>query len=125
LARQWGYRRAIVLMFLGFFVTLFTAYGVPRDHVSLIRWMGAVGFFSGVFGLFTMYLPALFPTLLRSSGAGFSFNIGRIAAAIGTVVFGLFSPVGDFRRTLLCDSLLLAMAMVLALFLPDVKDGRG
>ena len=53
--------------------------------------------FSGVFGLFTMYLPPLFPTLLRTTGAGFCYNIGRIAAAFGTVFFGLFTRVGDFR----------------------------
>ena len=29
-----------------------------------------------------MYLPPLFPTLLRTTGAGLSYNIGRIAAAI-------------------------------------------
>jgi hypothetical protein len=38
--------------------------------------------------------PPLFPTLLRTTGAGFSYNIGRITAAFGTVFFGLFSNVG-------------------------------
>ena len=49
-----------------------------------------------------MYLPPLFPVLLRTTGAGFCYNIGRIAAAAGTVVFGLFSKVGDYRIALLC-----------------------
>ena len=34
-----------------------------------------VGFFSGIFALFTMYLPPLFPTLLRTTGAGFCYNV--------------------------------------------------
>jgi len=77
-----------------------------------------VGFFSGVFGLFTMYLPPLFPTLLRTTGAGFCYNIGRIAAAFGTVIFGLFAPVGDFRHALLYAGFLFPVAMTLALLLP-------
>jgi hypothetical protein len=47
-----------------------------------------------------MYLPPLFPTLLRTTVRGFCYNIGRIAAAFGTVFFGLFAKVGDFRVAL-------------------------
>ena len=66
-------------------------------------WFGlaAIGLCQGVFALFTMYLPPLFPTLLRTTGAGFCYNIGRIAAGLGTVFFGLFSQVGDYRLALL------------------------
>ena len=66
-----------------------------------------VGFFSGVFGLFTMYLPPLFPTLLRTTGAGFCYNIGRIAAAFGTVFFGLFPKSATSGSALVYASLLL------------------
>ncbi|MCX6903845.1 MAG: MFS transporter [Verrucomicrobia bacterium] len=128
LARLLGYRRSLVLLFGGFFLSMFGAFCVPRDHHSLLVWIAAVGFFSGVFGLFTMYLPPLFPTLLRTTGAGFCYNIGRIAAAAGTVFFGLFSQVGDFRRALLWTSLLLLPAMVVAFFMPDIPmagDGAG
>ena len=47
-----------------------------------------------------MYMPPLFPTLLRTTGAGFCYNIGRIAAAAGTVIFGMFSSVSDHRVAL-------------------------
>jgi len=80
------------------------------------------GFFSGVFGLFTMYLPPLFPTLLRTSGAGFCYNVGRLAAAFASIVFGWFAPVGDFRLALLGDGALFGLAAVLALVLPDLVD---
>ena len=62
----------------------------------------ALSVFSGLFALFTMYLPPLFPTLLRTTGAGFCYNIGRIAAAAGTIYFGLvatsFSDHGTAMR---------------------------
>ncbi|MCX8108094.1 MAG: MFS transporter, partial [Verrucomicrobiae bacterium] len=102
LARVLGFRRALVVMFGGMFLAETGSFYEPRGYQSLVRfWFPMVGFFSGVFALFTMYLPPLFPTLLRTTGAGFCFNIGRLFSAVGTVVFGLFSRVGDFRLALL------------------------
>jgi len=123
IARNLGYRRGLALMFTGFFAAMFGGFCVPRDHLGLLPWIAAVGFFSGVFGLFTMYLPPLFPTLLRTTGAGFCYNIGRLAAAAGTVFFGLFSQVGDFRKALLWASLLFLPALLVALILPETPDG--
>jgi MFS family permease len=114
-----GYRWGIAVMFAGFLASFIGAFIVPRDAWSLLPWACAVGFFSGVFALFTMYLPPLFPTLLRTTGAGFCYNIGRIAAAFGTVFFGLFSQVGDFREALLYAGMLLVPAIVVIFFMPE------
>jgi hypothetical protein len=103
---------------------MFGTFCVHRDHQSLLYWIPWVGFFSGVFGLFTMLLPPLFPVLLRTTGAGFCFNIGRVAAAFGTVFFGLFSQVGNFRLALLYASLLFLPALTVAKFLPEPADGN-
>src|SRR5258708_33924546 len=78
-----------------------------------------IGLCQGVFALFTMYLPPLFPTLLRTTGAGFCYNIGRIAAGLGTVFFGLVSNVGDYRFALLCAGFLFLPAAGVALLLPE------
>ena len=118
-AQRLGNRRAIVLMFAGLALAMVGAFGVPRSFSALAWvWCPAIGFFSGVFGLFTMYLPPLFPTLLRTTGAGFCYNIGRIAAAIASLVFGLFAPVGDFRGALLWSSALALGATIVSCWLP-------
>jgi hypothetical protein len=126
MAKFIGYRWAICVMFVGFFTTMFGTFIVPRDHVAMLWWVPAVGFFSGVFGLFTMYLPPLFPTLLRTTGAGFCYNIGRLAAAAGTIIFGLFAKVGqntnDLRLALLYASFLFIPAIIGAMFLPELHD---
>ncbi len=120
LGRRLGSRRAIAVMFAGMFASMAGAFAVPREFAELAWfWMPLVGFFSGVFGLFTMYLPPLFPTLLRTTGAGFCYNIGRLAAAAASVVFGWAAPVGDFRLALLFSSLLTLAASVWTLRLPD------
>jgi MFS family permease len=122
LARVLGYRPAIIGMCLAYFLVMSGAYWVPRDHTALLCWLPFIGFCQGLFALFTMYLPPLFPTLLRTTGAGFSYNIGRIVAAVGTVVFGLFSNVGDHRHALLYASFLFLPAALIALFLPHSRD---
>ena len=122
LARIMGYRRSIALLCLAYFLGMFATYIVPRDHTTLQLLLPIMGACSGLFALFTMYLPPLFPVLLRTTGAGFCYNIGRIAAAIGTVVFGLFSKVGDYRFALLCAGFLFLPAALFALFLPDPRE---
>jgi MFS family permease len=122
LARWLGYRKAIALMCLGYFAAMIATYGVARPHAQLYWWLAVPGFFQGVFALFTMYLPPLFPTLLRTTGAGFCYNIGRIASAAGVVFFGLFQQVGDYRLTLLYAGLLFLPAAAIAWFLPELRD---
>src|SRR5260221_1089635 len=121
IARFTGYRAAIAWTFLVYFIAMLGAYSVPRDHVALMMWFPLIGFCQGVFGLFTMYLPPLFPTLLRTTGAGFCYNIGRIGAAFGTVFFGLFSKVGDHRMALLYAGFLCLPAAGAAFFMPRVR----
>jgi hypothetical protein len=42
-------------------------------------------------------------------------------AAAGTVFFGLFAPVGDYRATLLFASFLFLPAAIFGLMLPEEK----
>jgi MFS family permease len=123
LAVLMGYRRAIALLCLGYFGSMTAAYAVPLGHRALLPLLLLIAAMNGVFGLFTMYLPPLFPTLLRTTGAGFCYNIGRIAAAFGTVFFGLFSQVGDYRLALLYAGFLFLPAAAVALLLPEAEEG--
>jgi len=125
LATRLGYRRVILLMCLSYFGAITLCYGVPRDHRSLLWFLPLAGASQGIFALFTMYLPPLFPTLLRTTGAGFCYNIGRIVAAGGTVFFGLVSKVGDYRLALLCAGVLFLPAAMLTYFLPDKPSGTA
>ncbi len=119
-AKKFGNRYAIAFMFAGLGAGIIGAFAVPREFGEMAWfWCPMVGFFSGVFGLFTMYLPPLFPTLLRTTGAGFCYNIGRIAAGVASVVFGWFAPVGDFRSALLWSGAIAFAATVASFWLPE------
>jgi hypothetical protein len=107
-------------------VAIAITYGVPRGHADPELWVGvaAIGICQGIFALFTMYLPPLFPTLLRSTGAGFCYNFGRVAAGVGTVVFGLSSPVGEFRMGIVYAGFLFLPAAVIAWMMPEAPEER-
>ncbi len=123
LAKICGYRWAIVTMLLGYAIAMLTAFHSTSawTHEQMLIWYAVIGLCQGVFGLFTMCLPPLFPTLLRTTGAGFCYNIGRIVAAIGTVVFKLYVPVGDYHQALYLAGWLFIPAAAIALLLPEEK----
>ncbi len=126
IAKRIGYPRAIALMFAMYFIMMMGAYGTAREAEAVLWWLPFLGAAQGAFALFTMSLPPLFPTLLRTTGAGFCYNIGRIFAAAGTVIFGLFATVGtgpaaicDHRLALFYAGFLFVPAALVAwLFLP-------
>ena len=121
-AQMVGYRKAIAAMCFGYFLAMIGTYAIERPHQQLLYWLVIPGFFQGLFALFTMYLPPLFPTLLRTTGAGFCYNIGRSTSAFGVVFFGLFATVGDYRKSLLYAGFLFLPAAIFALFLPELRD---
>ncbi|CAN5858533.1 MFS transporter [soil metagenome] len=122
LAKLFGYRHAIVTMFAAYAVSMFLCFNWEWSFQATLWWFALIGLCQGVFGLFTMCLPPLFPTLLRTTGAGFCYNFGRIVAAGGTVFFGLFSSVGDFRHALLYAGYLFIPAAFIGLMLPMEKE---
>jgi MFS family permease len=121
-AKRFGYRCTISAGCLLYFLGIAAAYCTPLDHASLTWFFVPIGMCQGLFGLFTMYLPPLFPPLIRTTGAGFCYNIGRAAAAGFTVFFGLFSVVGDHRMAILYSSLLFLPAAALVMLLTEPPD---
>lgn len=74
---------------------IFATFGLdlpPETRLAMYFWIGLTVF--GVFGSFTYYLPELFPTRLRGTGAGFTYNVGRILAAAGPIVVGTIAARG-------------------------------
>jgi MFS family permease len=120
-ARYFGYRVSAILMCLCYCATMAFAYSTPRSATAMLYLFPAIGFSQGLFAIFTMYLPSLFPTLLRTTGSGFCYNIGRLAAAAGTVVFGVAAVQVDYRVALFATAFLFLPAAAFALLLPEPK----
>jgi len=121
LATMYGYRKTIAAMCLAYTLGLIFTYGIDRPASVIIWCLPIMGLTQGVFGLFTMYLPPLYPTLLRTTGAGFCYNIGRISAAIGTIIFGMATSI-DYNMSLVISGMLFIPAVFFALKLPEHSE---
>lgn len=77
------------------------------------------------FGWLPLYLPELFPTRVRATGTGISFNTGRVIAAfvvLGTgVLVQLFG--GNYAKIGLWTGLIYAVGLVIILFAPRTDGG--
>ncbi len=122
IAKRVGYRLAISGLLLAYGMVMLAAFGRTWSYVETLEWFVLIGACQGAFALFTMCLPPLFPTLLRTTGAGFCYNFGRIAAAGGTVFFGAFRKVGDVREVLFYAGALFIPAAIVALLLPHADE---
>ena len=80
----------------------------------------------GVFGSFTYYLPELFPTRLRGTGAGFCYNVGRVIAAGGPFLVGIVASRGAVALTTAMDLLFWVglVPLVGVLLLPIVVETK-
>ena len=123
MARYLGYRKATFIMFAGGLISMYLTYHVVRDSHTILLYANVAHFFvQGVFGLFPLYIPPLFPPLLRTTGAGFCYNFGRLVAAAGTVIFSFYvrlNSLPEFNAAMLWIGYLYIPALVIAFFIPE------
>lgn len=95
LAIHLGRRRMYVVYFLWSAVTVALAFALPMSPDLRLLAFGLVGVsVYGIFGTFQFYLPELFPTHLRGTGAGFCLNTGRFLTVAGPFAVGLVARGG-------------------------------
>lgn len=128
LANRFGRRTTYFLISLGSLVS--TAYCfwllTPLDP-SFLTWVFILGFFGTVyFGWLPLYLPELFPTRVRASGTGVSFNFGRIFSALGVLGAGaiIHHFQGDYSKVGQVTSLVYILGMVIICFAPDTSKSK-
>ncbi|HUE75035.1 MAG TPA: MFS transporter [Pirellulaceae bacterium] len=87
----------------------------------------AVGGVSTIFfGWLPLYLPELFPTHVRATGAGISFNFGRILTAVGVLATGALTAYfnENYQRAGAVMSFIYAAGMIVILFAPDTTGKK-
>ena len=124
LADRVGRRRVFALMCVGSLVMLPVTFLTPRTYVQVLLLLPLLGFFNnGIFSGFPIYLPELYPTRIRATGAGFCFNIGRVLASTGPFVTGcLVIMLGSFGRA---ASAVAGIYLVGLLILPFAPETNG
>jgi MFS family permease len=120
-----GRRPTFILMqVLSLIVVPVTCY-LPTTATQLLWLLPAFGFVTlSIHAGFAIYFPELFPHHLRSTGAGFCFNAGRLAASPVLIFSGSLKalPGVGLRLAITLMSLLFVIGILAVLFLPETKD---
>ncbi len=107
------------LVTCGYLFRTFDAYGP-----AFLMAMGVVGGCTASFyGWLPLYLPELFPTRVRATGQGLSFNFGRVLAAGGALVQGDLVKHYDesYAKAGATVTLIYALGLVLIWLAPETK----
>ena len=94
-AKLLGRRAMFAIYFATSALAIFATFGLDLPGETRLYMYFAIGLtVFGIFGSFTYYLPELFPTRLRGTGAGFCYNAGRVFAAVGPFLVGIIAARG-------------------------------
>ncbi len=122
LATLWGRRTTYFIVSLLSLGASTVVFGVlhpshPWFHTATFVF-GLVG--TIYFGWLPLYLPELFPTRVRATGTGISFNTGRVVAAFVTLGTGVLLGLvgGNYAKIGLWTGMIYAAGMVIILFAP-------
>lgn len=123
---RFGSRRATgMFFFFGALLVAALTYGyaakVPHGLLLFMTLLPVLGFFTnGVFALYSIWLPEMFPGIHRASGAGFAFSLGRILGAAGpTAVGALVGSTGSYPTAILLVSLIYVIGLPFTMLSPE------
>jgi len=123
LADHFGRRPVFALMCTGSLIMLPVTFLTPREYVHVLLLLPVMGFFNnGIFSGFPIYLPELYPTRLRATGAGFCFNAGRIFASVGPFLTGwLMAAMGSVGYAVSAVGLIYVVGLLVLPFAPETR----
>jgi len=127
LAEWVGYRKAFTFLFAASMASYMFLFRDPLTLDEVYVDMCVAAFFSlGLFGLFPLYIPPLFPTMVRTLGAGFTYNAGRLISAAGALFGGLIAATsGGSNRVIFWTALLYIPGMLITMIIPVPARDHG
>jgi MFS family permease len=127
-AKMLGRKKMFFIYFAASAAAIMAAFGLNLEPHTRLYFYFPIGLsVFGVFGSFTYYLPELFPTRLRGTGAGFTYNVGRVIAAGGPFLVGSIAAAGTNALDSAMKVLFWvgAVPIVGILLLPIVTETKG
>jgi MFS family permease len=121
---DWLGRRKAFAVFAVASAALLAAYTqIPEGANTLVLVLGfPLGFCaSGIFSGFGSYFAELFPTRVRGTGQGFTYNLGRALGAFFPTVIGFLSDVMGLGGAMLFGTVGYALAVLALLGLPETR----
>jgi MFS family permease len=121
---RFGRRRSFVTYLLASAV-LVVAYGATTSAPALLVLGPVVAFFStGYFSGFGAIIAELYPTTVRATATGFTFNIGRVGSALAPFLIATLAQTRGFAVAFSTASVALILGALMWAFIPETK-GRA
>ena len=118
-------RRRTYVIYLVAAALLILGYTATRNPWVLLVQGPFVAFFGkGYFSGFGAVTAEIYPTEIRSTAQGFTYNIGRIASAVAPFVVGSLAQSNGFRMAFLVTAVAFALAAATWAFIPETR-GRA
>ena len=115
-------RKPITLLFMALSLILTPVLFFWTKDLRLLLIVAALlgCFSSGQFTWTSTWLPELYPTRMRATGAGFVFNAARIPAAFGVLIAGsLIAQFGGFGNAAMIIATIYVLGFICAPLLPE------
>lgn len=117
-----GRKKAFVLFHLAAFVMVLVVCLGTWTYTQYLLVLPIFGFFAlGIHAGYAVYFPELFPTHLRSTGASFCFNGGRLVAASMLFVAGPLKKAMPLNEAMAWLGCIFLVGAVIVLFLPETR----
>jgi sugar phosphate permease len=116
-----GRRRSFVTYLL-ISAILVVAYGSTKSVLALFLLGPVVAFFStGYFSGFGVIIAELYPTNVRATATGFTFNIGRVGSALAPILIASLAQTRGFGVAFATASATLVLGAFMWAFIPETK----
>jgi len=116
-----GRKRAYVFYLLTAAV-LMLGYGMTRTPMLLLLLGPVVAFFAtGYFTGFGAVTAEIYPTSIRATAQGFTYNIGRLASAVAPFAVGSVAATRGFGMAFAMASVAFVAAAVFWIWIPETK----
>lgn len=115
-------RKIVYIIFVALAGLLVPAFIAMDSPLAILTILSLVGFFgSGHFTGFATIASELFPTEIRATAVGLTYNIGRGFSALAPVVVGMLAEQFGVGLSFLATTAAFLLAAVFAAFLPETK----
>ncbi|MCC7126145.1 MAG: MFS transporter [Acidobacteria bacterium] len=119
-----GRKRAYVLHLVAAAVLVFVYVSIDAPIGLLLLGPFVAFFATGYFSGFGAVTAEIFPTNIRATAQGFTYNVGRIASAVAPFAVGSLADTSGFDTALSLTALAFLLAAVMWIWIPETK-GRG
>jgi len=116
-----GRKRAYVAYLLLAAVLIFAFISVNATLVLLVLGPLAAFFATGYFSGFGAVTAEIYPTAIRATAQGFTYNVGRIASAVAPFAVGSLAQTRGFRAALSLTSVAFVCAAVAWIAIPETR----